>query len=333
MNAAAIVLLNYNGVELLQNYLPQLIKHQHGYPIYMIDNGSTDTSINWVNKHHPEIECISLDKNYGFAAGYNLGLKKIKAEILILLNTDVWVTNNWITPVLEHFQNHQKTAIAQPHLLDFKKKDYFEYAGAAGGFIDQYGYPYCRGRIFDVIEKDDGQYDQEAKIFWASGACFFIRKRVFDQLNGFDPDFFAHQEEIDLCWRARQKGYNVYAIGSSKVFHLGGGTLKPSPKKVFLNHRNSLYMLLKNLPSGQLFKVLFIRLLLDGLAGIKYFLEGQWKNTLAILKAHFAFYKNSKHFLNKRPKNIHNYHYFVHKTIVKQFFLWRIRNFNQLKSK
>lgn len=333
MNKAAIVLLNYNGVQLLQTYLPQLIANHDGYPIYIIDNGSTDNSISWVKSHHPTIEYIILDKNYGFAGGYNLGLKKIKAEIFILLNTDVWVTKNWIAPVLEHFQSHPNTAIAQPHILDYKKKDSFEYAGAAGGFIDQYGYPYCRGRIFNVLEIDTGQYDQDIPVFWASGACFFIRKSVFDQLDGFDSDFFAHQEEIDLCWRAHQKGHAVFAIGLSKVFHLGGGTLKQSPKKVFLNHRNSLYMLLKNLPSKQLFKIVLIRLFFDGLAGIKYLLEGQWKNTFAILKAHGAFYKNRSHFLRKRPKNIPIHTYFIHKSILKQFFLGRINNFSQLKSK
>jgi len=331
MDKAAIVLLNFNGVALLQTYLPTLLKNSQDYPVYLIDNHSTDHSLEWINTHFSEVRCISLDRNYGYAGGYNRGLKEIDAEIYILVNTDVRVTPNWIPPVLTHFDSHPNTAIAQPHLLDDTRKEYFEYAGAAGGFIDQYGFPYCRGRIFNVLEKDNGQYDQDAQVFWASGACFFIRKSIFDQMDGFDDDFFAHQEEIDLCWRVHQKGYAVYAIGKSKVYHLGGGTLQPSPIKVFLNHRNSLYMLLKNLPSNKKLQTLFVRMLLDGVAGIYYLFRGQWKNTLAIIHAHATYYKNKQMFARKRQQKPLSDPYFSQKSIVFSFYLRRIKNFHQLK--
>ena len=330
MDKAAIVLLNYNGEALLKKFLAQLIAHSEGHPIYLIDNGSTDASLTWLEAHNSEVKPIALSRNLGYAGGYNEGLKQIEAEIYILLNTDVWVTQNWIAPMLEHFEQHPNTAIAQPHILDYSRQTYFEYAGAAGGYLDQFGFPYCRGRLMNALEEDRGQYDQETAVFWASGACFFVRKAVFESLGGFDPDFFAHQEEIDLCWRAHRKGYEVFALGTSKVYHLGGGTLKLSAQKVFLNHRNSLFMLLKNLPSEGLALLLFKRLLLDGLAGINYFICGKWSYTLAIVRAHIAFYKKRSAFQNKRHEFIPKHPYFKHKSIIKAYFFKGIRNFNQL---
>ena len=208
-----------------------------------------------------------------------------------MVNSDIEVTENWLKPIIETFENEPKTAIIQPKILDFKRKEYFEYAGAAGGFLDKYGYPYCRGRIFETLEKDNGQYDDNREIFWASGACFFIRSSVYKELKGFDADFFAHQEEIDLCWRAFNKGHKIKYNSQSVVYHVGGATLQQgNPKKTFLNFRNSLLMLLKNLPKKQLIPVIFIRLILDGVAGVQFLSQGKFKHFLAILKAHFSFY-------------------------------------------
>ena len=229
--------------------------------------------------------------NFGFAQGYNEALQYIDAEIFALVNSDIEVTENWLKPIIETFENESETAIIQPKILDYKRKEYFEYAGAAGGFLDQYGYPYCRGRIFETLEKDNGQYDDNCDIFWASGACFFIRSSVFNQLKGFDADFFAHQEEIDLCWRAINQGYTIKYNSQSVVYHIGGATLQQgNPKKTFLNFRNSLLMLLKNLPQKRLIPVIFGRLVLDAVAGMQFLLQGKLKHLGAILKAHFSFY-------------------------------------------
>lgn len=331
MEAVAIVLLNYNGIGLLKRFVPQLVENSDQHPIYLIDNGSSDDSIDWVKNNYASIHCILLTENLGYAEGYNKGLKQIKASLYILLNTDVWVTKNWIAPMLDHFKSHPNTAIAQPHIVDYTNKTYFEYAGAAGGFIDQYGFPYCRGRIFKHLEKDNGQFNVKARVFWASGACFFVRRSVFEDLGGFDTTFFAHQEEIDLCWRAQRKGLAIYAIGDSKVYHLGGGTLRQSATKIYLNHRNSLYLLIKNLPSKQLFATLLVRILLDGLAGVFYFIQGKWSYAMAIIRAHLAFYKNSASFFRQRPKSIPKHNYFRVKSIVFEHYLRGIKNFDHLK--
>jgi GT2 family glycosyltransferase len=240
------------------------------------------------------------------------------------------VTENWLQPIIKAFQNEPTTAIIQPKILDFKNKAYFEYAGAAGGFIDQYGYPFCRGRIFDTLEKDLGQYDSNQEIFWASGACFFIRSNVYKELKGFDTSFFAHQEEIDLCWRAINKGHTIKYLFESKVFHVGGATLQQgNPKKTELNFRNSLLMLTKNLPEKVLFRVLFIRMILDGIAGIKFLFEGQPKHLLAVLKAHFSFYQRFAINYNKRDTYQQTKYYFT-KSIVLSYFIKKIHFFNEL---
>ncbi|WP_291122958.1 glycosyltransferase family 2 protein [Flavobacterium sp. UBA6046] len=281
----AVVILNWNGTKLLEQFLPSIVQFSPEATIYVADNASTDDSIAFVKANFPTVQIIRNESNFGFARGYNEALKHIDAEIYALVNSDIEVTENWLQSIIETFENEPQTAIIQPKILDYKRKEYFEYAGAAGGFIDKYGYPYCRGRIFETLEKDKGQYDDNCEIFWASGACFFIRSSVYNELEGFDADFFAHQEEIDLCWRALNKGYKVKYNSQSVVYHVGGATLQlGNPKKTFLNFRNSLLMLLKNLPKKQLFPVIFTRLILDGIAGIQFLLQGKSKHLLAIVK-------------------------------------------------
>ena len=267
----AVVILNWNGEKLLEQFLPSIVQYSPQADIYVADNASTDDSVSYLKAFFPTVKIIQNDSNLGFAEGYNEALKEVDAEIYALVNSDIEVTENWLKPIVETFENEPKTAIIQPKILDFKRKEYFEYAGAAGGFLDKYGYPYCRGRVFETLEKDNGQYDDNCEIFWASGACFFIRSSVYKELEGFDANFFAHQEEIDLCWRAFNKGYMIKYNSQSVVYHVGGATLQQgNPKKTFLNFRNSLLMLLKNLPKKQLISVIFIRLLLDGVAGVQW---------------------------------------------------------------
>ncbi len=317
----AVVILNWNGKKLLEAFLPSVLQHSPEASIYVADNASTDDSVAFVQAHFPSITVIQNHGNLGFAGGYNEALQKVDADIYALVNSDIEVTPNWLQPIIEKFQNEPKTAIIQPKILDFKNKAYFEYAGAAGGFIDQYGYPFCRGRIFETIEKDTHQYDDETEIFWASGACFFIRKEVYHELNGFDADFFAHQEEIDLCWRAFNLGHQIKYSSKSVVYHVGGATLQQgNPKKTFLNFRNSLLMLVKNLPKSSLFQVLFIRLVLDGVAGIQFLLKGKPSHTLAILKAHFSFYSLfSKNYKKRSSQQLPNY--YITKSIIYRYFI------------
>lgn len=317
----AVVILNWNGKKLLEAFLPSVLQHSPEASIYVADNASTDDSVAFVQAHFPNITVIQNHGNLGFAGGYNEALQKVDADIYALVNSDIEVTPNWLQPIIEKFQNEPKTAIIQPKILDYKNKAYFEYAGAAGGFIDQYGYPFCRGRIFETIEKDTHQYDDETEIFWASGACFFIRKEVFHELHGFDADFFAHQEEIDLCWRAFNLGHQIKYTSKSVVYHVGGATLQQgNPKKTFLNFRNSLLMLVKNLPKSSLFQVLFIRLVLDGIAGIQFLVKGKPSHTLAILKAHFSFYSLfSKNYKKRNSQQLPNY--YITKSIIYRYFI------------
>lgn len=331
----AIVILNWNGKELLEKFLPEIVRYSNPMycDIYVADNASTDDSIAFVKQNFSTIKIIQNDKNHGFAQGYNVAFKEVKADILALVNSDIEVTENWLEPIINTFKTEVKTAIIQPKILDFKNKTKFEYAGAAGGFIDKYGYPFCRGRIFNHLEEDKNQYNDNQEIFWASGACFFIRTTVFNQLSGFDSDFFAHQEEIDLCWRAKNLGHAVKYIGLSTVYHVGGATLKSSnPKKTYLNFRNSLFNLVKNAPSKNLFFKVAFRLILDGIAGVKFFLELKPLHTLAIIRAHFSFYGNLPKTLKKRkqiPNKIRNY--FHTNSIVKQHFINKINTFSELK--
>ena len=317
----AVVILNWNGTKLLEQFLPSIVNYSPEAEIYVADNASTDGSVSFVKVNFPTVKIVENKSNFGFAQGYNEALKKIDAEIYALVNSDIEVTENWLKSIIETFEKEPKTAIIQPKLLDYKQKEYFEYAGAAGGFIDKYGYPYCRGRVFETLEKDNGQYDDHLDIFWASGACFFIRSSVYKELKGFDAEFFAHQEEIDLCWRAFNKGHHIKYNSQSVVYHVGGATLQQgNPKKTFLNFRNSLLMLVKNLPKNQLFQILFVRLILDGIAGIQFLFQGKFKHLWAILKAHFAFYSLiSKNY--KKRESFQSGNYYKPKSIIYQYFV------------
>ena len=330
MKSLAVVLLNYNGIELLKKFLPKVLEYSLEAEVVVIDNNSTDKSVAWLKQNHPTIKCIELENNLGYAGGYNEGLKQVEAEVYCLLNTDVLVTPNWLPPLIEHFDTHPDTAILQPHILDYKKPTHFEYAGAAGGYLDANGVPFCRGRLFTSLEEDQGQYDLPTEIFWASGACFFIRSKQFWELKGFDADFFAHQEEIDLCWRMHNYGFKTMSIGSSKVKHIGGATLAPSPQKVFLNHRNSLCMLTKNLPRKVLYRRLFVRLCWDGFAGVYYFLRFNFLSTWAIIRAHVSFYKRFKSMMAKRTNKIQSAHYYHTNNILLTYFLHKKLNFRDL---
>lgn len=329
----AVVILNWNGVKLLENFLPSVIEYSPEATIYVADNASTDNSVAFVKTHFPTVKIVENTGNFGFAKGYNEALKHIDADLYALINSDIQVTENWLLPIVEMFQKEPDTAIIQPKILDYKNKEYFEYAGAAGGFIDKYGYPFCRGRVFETIEKDNKQYDNDIEIFWASGACFFIRSEVYKQLNGFDSDFFAHQEEIDLCWRARNKNHIVRYCYQSKVYHIGGATLnEESPRKTFLNFRNSLLMLTKNLPKSNLLSVLFIRMVLDGIAGMRFLFKGKFAHFMSIIKAHYSFYllffKNYK----KREKiqSSKSKGYYKIKSVVYQYYLANGKVFEKL---
>jgi GT2 family glycosyltransferase len=317
----AVVILNWNGVQLLEQFLPSVVKYSPEAMVYVADNASTDESIAFIKNNYPTIKIVQNKTNQGFAGGYNESLQHVDVEIFALVNSDIEVTENWLKPILQTFESEPETAIIQPKILDYKRKDYFEYAGAGGGFIDQFGYPFCRGRIFDTLEKDNGQYNDKKEIFWASGACFFIRSAVYKELKGFDEDFFAHQEEIDLCWRATNKGYKIKYNSESTVYHVGGATLQQAnPQKTFLNFRNSLLMLTKNLPQETIFQVLIIRMLLDGIAGIKFIIGGQFIHCWAIIRAHFSFYRLFLRNYKKREKNQMEL-YFKTKSIVYEYYV------------
>ncbi len=335
MPSVAVAILNWNGLKHLKTFLPSVIEYSPEATVYVIDNGSTDSSVNWIHTHYPLVKTISLKTNHGFCEGYNLGLTSLQEEYFILLNSDVEVTAQWIKPLLEWMENDPSIAACQPKLLDFNQKKHFEYAGGAGGFLDYLGTPFCKGRILQTLEEDQGQYNLATPIHWASGAAFMIRANVFKQAGGFDKRFFAHMEEIDLCWRLRIQGFQIYSCPQSTVFHLGGGTLNPSnPRKTFLNVRNNLLMLHKNLPRRKRFPVLIQKLIFDGLAGIFFLCQGKWKDTLAIIKGHWAFY------LSPRPEKIHTtteigkdkaYKAHFPFSIVKKYYLNKISRFNEIQ--
>ena len=300
-DAPAVVILNYNTRRHLEAFLPSVVQYSPGARIIVADNGSPDDSVAFVRQHYPTVELLDLQQNYGFAQGYNQALERVQGGIYIILNSDVEVTPGWMDPVLKAMQANPNMAIAQPKILAWNDKNRFEYAGAAGGWIDFLGYPFCRGRIFSHNEVDDGQYNVTQACFWAAGAAFFVRADVYHRFGGFDGDYFAHNEEIDLCWRLKRAGYQVWCIPESVVYHLGGGTLEyENPRKVFLNFRNSLFTLLKNESWAKLLWLLPARLVLDGVAGVRFALKGQFRAILAIIRAHFSFYKNIRMMLHKR---------------------------------
>lgn len=306
----AIVILNYNGQQYLEQFLPSVVQYSSanrsensGFSpeIIIADNASTDSSIDFLNTTYPNISIIQLDKNYGFAEGYNKALAKVKADIYVLLNSDVEVTQNWLTPIVEVLQTNRTIVACQPKIKAFHQKTHFEHAGASGGYMDSLGYPFCRGRIFDYVEEDTGQYDTSVEIFWATGAALFIKSAHFHKFGGFDGDFFAHMEEIDLCWRLRKAGYQIRTVPESVVYHVGGGTLSAeSPFKTYLNFRNNLVAILKNESGWKVHFVFFARLILDGIAGVKFLTEGKFGNIWSIVKAHFYIYFHPISILNKR---------------------------------
>lgn len=330
MEETAIVILNYNGIKHLAEFLPSVVEHSANYRIIVADNGSTDDSVLFLSNNFPHVELLANNENLGFAGGYNWALNQIRATYFILLNSDVEVTPNWVEPLINALKSSATIAACQPKLLSYESKTHFEYAGAAGGFLDKFGYPFCRGRMFETTEKDLGQYNDAREVFWASGACIAVTSASFHQIGGFDADFFAHMEEIDLCWRIKQTGKKIYYTSESTVYHLGGGTLhKSNPKKTFLNFRNNLIMLLKNLPSNQLISTLFIRLSLDGIAALRTLGKGNFREFLAIIKSHFAFYLLIPSTLKKR-KNVVPVSGFYLNSVVKAYFLDGLKTFGKL---
>jgi len=301
----AVVILNWNGKDWLKKFLPTVLRYSTDATIFVADNGSTDDSKSFLTQEFPTVKVIKNKENLGFAGGYNKVLSQINAEYYVLLNSDVEVTEGWISPIIKLMDSDKNIAACQPKLLDYNNKGKFEYSGASGGFIDNLGYPFCRGRVFDSLEEDKGQYNDAIEIFWATGACLFIRESHFWEAGGLDEDFFAHQEEIDLCWRLKNKGYKIMVVPKSVVYHVGGGTLSVgSPFKTHLNLRNNLFMLFKNLPIAFLFIVIPIRLLLDGVAALTFFLNKPKgiHHLFAVIKAHFVFYFTIPKLIIKRQK-------------------------------
>ncbi len=327
----AVVILNWNGKQLLKKFLPSVLKFSNGANIYVADNNSTDDSIPFLQTTFPSVKIIKNKTNGGYAKGYNQALKNLQEDVFVLLNNDVKVTENWLKPFIEAFKTQPELVAAQPKILDFKNNQYFEYAGAAGGFIDALGYPFCRGRILNTIEKNNGQYNDNCYIFWASGACLAIKNEAFKSVNGFDEDLFTHQEEIDLCWRLHLKNKKIKYIAQSTVYHLGGATLQSSnPKKTFYNFRNTLLILLKNTKGNSVWFLIFIRLVLDGIAGVQFIVKLKPNHCLAIIKAHVSFYKNIPKYLKKRKLTKTTLRYYYLPSIIWSYYIKRKRTFKEL---
>lgn len=329
----AVVILNWNGKKFLHDLLPTLIQHTPSdVDIVVGDNASTDGSIEFLQQQYPQILTIQNDKNYGFAEGYNKVLAQVEADYFVLLNSDVEVTPNWVEPIIDMMEADKNIAICQPKLLSYYQRDTFEYAGGAGGYIDKYGYPFCRGRLFTTLEKDNNQYNDACEIFWATGAAMFVKANVWKQLGGLDGDFFAHMEEIDFCWRAKNAGYKVCYCPQSVVYHIGGGTLPPSsPFKTYLNFRNNFSLLFKNLPKQQLIYIFPIRVVMDWVAACKFLAEKKPKEFSAVIKAHWHFYKQIPSLKRKR-RNIHQQKVscIYNRNIVFDYYLKNKKTFSQL---
>ncbi|MBI2259522.1 MAG: glycosyltransferase [Flavobacteriia bacterium] len=321
MDNLSIVILNWNGKHFLKEYLPKLIQYSSGVPIYVADNASNDGSVEFIKEYFTDVKCILLDKNYGFAQGYNEALKEINSRYYLLINSDIEVSPSWIDPLLKIMENNE-IACCQPKILSISNKKRFEHAGASGGFLDRNFFPFCRGRILHITEEDNGQYDSKKEIFWASGACLMIQSELFHKVGGFDAHFFAHMEEIDLCWRLKLLGYKIYVEPTSVVYHVGGGTLKyMSPFKTYLNFRNSLFMITKNY-SGNLFLKIFYRMILDGMASMLFLFQGNFSHFNSVLKAHFSFYKHLPYLLNQRKEIQKNIQQFNPTGLYKSSILW-----------
>ncbi len=303
----AIVILNWNGKHLLSRFLPQILRYTPSdVEIIVADNASEDDSLAFLASRYPNVRVITLDRNYGYAGGYNRALKQVDADYYMLLNSDMAVSEAWLEPCVRLLDERPEVAACQPKIRSLHDSRYFEYAGAAGGFVDHFGYPFCRGRIFHHLEEDQGQYDTLREVFWATGAAMFVRAGAFHKAGGFDEQFFAHMEEVDLCWRLQNKGFRIFCCPDSVVYHLGGGSLpRNNPRKTFYNFRNSLWMLAKNLPGHRFYTRILQRLALDELAAASFLLKGQIRDCLAVYKAHLAFFR---YFFRMRKKSCHNPH-------------------------
>ena len=337
MKKVAVVILNYNGKKFLEKFLSIVIDNNANFSeIIVADNNSTDDSVEFMKNNFPNIRLILNDFNGGFATGYNIALRQIEADYYVLLNSDIEVTPHWIEPVIELMENDESIAACQPKILSYHDKTKFEYAGAAGGFIDKYGYPFCRGRLFQNLETDKGQYDDDIKeIFWATGACLFVRSSIYHKIGGLDDDFFAHMEEIDLCWRLKNAGYKIMYCPDSKIYHIGGGTLpKSSARKTYLNFRNNLSLLMKNLPNGKVFSTIFLRFFLDWIAAFKFLCDGSFADFFAVIRAHFYFLRHLPVLSKKRKQLSQNKVSQVYqKNIVFKYFLEKKKLFNELEEK
>jgi len=336
--SVAVVILNWNGKALLEQFLPSVVQSQYpNLQIIVGDNHSSDDSVDFVKTNYPDIQIIQNDQNYGFAGGYNKVLEQVKADYFILLNSDVEVPQNWIRPVISLMESDQNIAAAQPKIKWQKDKNQFEYAGAAGGFLDKYAFPFCRGRIFDAIENDQGQYNNTLEIFWASGAAFFIKSKYWIETGGLDAALFAHMEEIDLCWRLKNLGYTIMFCPDSEVYHVGGGSLNATnPFKTYLNFRNNLMIMQKNLPAPEVFSRIFIRFFIDFAALLHFLLKGEVKFAMAVSKAHFHFFKHLSATRKKRTAKQMPYKQHtgvLHASIVYSFFIKKIRKFSGIEFK
>ena len=333
----AVVILNYNGLKFLQQFLKRIADNCPSYgEVVIADNASSDGSVEWLKNNFPSLRLIQHSFNKGFAGGYNDTLKQIQAEYFVILNSDIEVTDGWLAPLIDFMESNKDAAACQPKILSYKNKNYFEYAGAAGGFIDMFGFPFCRGRLFTTLEKDDRQYDDVKNVFWVTGACMIIRSEIFFKAGGFDDFFFAHMEEIDLCWRMQRMKYRIVSLPYSCVYHIGGGTLsKNSPKKTFLNYRNNLSMLAKNLPVHLLFPVFLFRIFTDAAAAIVFLFYSGPSHFFAVPKAYFSFLFNlsalavkrkafSKNISSSLPETIYR------KSVLLAYFIMRKRKYSAL---
>jgi GT2 family glycosyltransferase len=339
----AVVILNYNGQHFLERFLSGVVEfsNDENTTVYVADNASTDNSVAYLKEHFPNVQLVISDTNYGFAGGYNYALKHIRADYYVLLNSDVEVTKGWIKPIIDLMESDKTIATCQPKIRAAYDKTLFEHAGGAGGWMDSLGYPFCRGRVFMELEKDNGQYDDNAEVFWSTGAAMFIRAELYNNFEGLDDSYFAHMEEIDLCWRLKRAGYRHMVVPQSVVYHVGGGTLPPtSPRKVYLNFRNNLMTLLKNESKRKLFWLIPLRLVLDGVAGVRFLTEGKFKEIWAIVRAHFYIYPRFFHIMKQRKyyKKIIKKHSigeptttgFLKKSIVWEYFVKGKKTFTDI---
>ncbi|RAW01700.1 glycosyltransferase family 2 protein [Pseudochryseolinea flava] len=337
MSRTAVVILNYNGEKLMRQFLPSVTQYSSNAEVIVADNGSTDGSLAMLQQEFPQVRTICLPKNYGFCGGYNASLKQVDADYYVLLNSDVAVTPGWLQPMIDLLDADPNVAAVQPKILSYHNQNLFEYAGAGGGFIDAFGYPFCRGRIFDTVEEDHGQYNDSRSIFWATGACMVIRAEVYHEFGGLDEDFFAHMEEIDLCWKIHRTGKKIFYVGASTVYHVGAGTLGyDSPRKTYLNFRNNLALLLKHLNPGEIIWKLPMRFLLDWLAAMVFVLKGKHKNGWAIIEAQGYFLSHLAVNLEKRKALRDKYPRYDRRTIykgllIKTYHLGAKKTFTQLE--